>query len=367
MQTLVNGQLSITAEYNIPLGSIKYVGMTNLRDDWFCLGVGSPNTPDPLISCVFKTELITRLKKANPAGFEIRIGPTIEYSKKPGKLAVIKSMKDPTVPRDDLYKSSTIHVGPGEPPNSTSKPTPKGKQLAAKPITTGKLLRPGGPSGGPAKNRPTAARPIPQEARLPQPRAAQQTINHPVNHTVNHPTAPVHPTPIVRKPLASVAATHNRAGSSGSSKGPPPPPPPPPAAAASSEPMAQAKFEFNGQSDKEMSVAFDEVVELLRKEENGWWLVKRVGAEEQGWAPSAYLKEIIVAKKAPPPPPRPNGVGKAKPPAPPKRPGVAGNPDRNSGGAGAGSSGASTSGESFAGGLAEAVSIPNPIALTRPF
>jgi myosin-1 len=100
---------------------------------------------------------------------------------------------------------------------------------------------------------------------------------------------------------------------------------------------------------------------LIRKEGNGWWLVKKLETEEQGWAPSAYLEEIEVKKSVPPPPPppasRPNGVvGKKKPPAPPKRPNVAAKavgvstPDRNS-------SGTSTSGDSFAGGLAEAVSV----------
>jgi hypothetical protein len=88
---------------------------------------------------------------------------SIEYNKKPGKPAQVKVVKDATVPRDDLYKSSTIHTGPGEPPNSISKPTPKGKQIAAKPITKGKLLRPGGPGGGPSKlaSRPAQPRPVP--------------------------------------------------------------------------------------------------------------------------------------------------------------------------------------------------------------
>lgn len=332
--------------------------MTNLQDDWFCLGIGSPNAPDPLISCIFKTELVTRLKNARPDGLDLRIGPTIEYSKKPGKIVVVKSMKDPSVIRGDLYKSSTIHVGPGESPNSTSKPTPKGKQLPPKPITTGKLLRPGGPKGGAAKNRPTAARPIPQEPRLiPQPRAmpvgqpaaaAQPAAQHAIQPTIA-------PRPAART-TAAVAATHNRTASASR---PPPPPPPAPAPAASSSPMAKAKFDFTGQSDKELAVTAGQIVELLRKEENGWWLVKYVGVEQQGWAPSAYLEEVVapIKKAAPPPPPRPNGVGKAKPPAPPKRPGVGSTSDRHSAGSAsmATSSGAS-SGESFAGGLAEAVS-----------
>src|SRR4051794_4022003 len=91
---------------------------------------------------------------------------SIEYNKKPGKPAVVKVVKDPNVPRDDLYKSGTIHTNQGEPPNSVSKPTPRGKQVTARPITKGKLLRPGGPNGGPSKlaSRPAQSRAVPQPA-----------------------------------------------------------------------------------------------------------------------------------------------------------------------------------------------------------
>lgn len=356
MQSLVNNQLSIFAEHNIPLGSIKYVGMTNLRDDWFCLGIGSAQAPDPLLSCVFKTELITRMRRALRSGLDIRFGPTIEYSKKPGKIVVVKSKKDPNIPRDDVYKSSTIHVGPGEPPGSVSKPTPKGKQVAAKPITTGRLLRPGGPKGGPAMNRPTAPRPIPQEPRaIPQPQAQPLVTANPV-------VAAAASAAQQRIPTAAAvpAGPPARNASTASSRPPPPPPPPPqPQPAASAEPTCKAKYDFAGTTDKELSVSTGEIVVIIRKEGNGWWLVKRLDSSTQGWAPSAYLEEIITKKVAPPPPRRPNGIEKKKPPAPPKRPGVAGTPDRNSA-AGNSSSGASTSGESFAGGLAEAVGIPSP-------
>ncbi|KAJ4335351.1 class II myosin, partial [Didymella glomerata] len=65
-----------------------------------------------------------------------------------------------------MYKSGTVHTGQGESPSSVSKPTPKGKQVAAKPITKGKLLRPGGPGGGPSKlaSRPAQPRPVPAPA-----------------------------------------------------------------------------------------------------------------------------------------------------------------------------------------------------------
>ena len=59
-----------------------------------------------------------------------------------------------------------------------------------------------------------------------------------------------------------------------------------------------------------MSLKKDEVVELVEKDDNGWWLVKKNGVE--GWAPNNYLELVPKASPAPPapaPPPR-----KAPPP-----------------------------------------------------
>ena len=57
----------------MPLGAIKFVGTSTLKDDWFSLGVSSPQEPDPLVSCVFKTEFFTQLKNAMPGGLNLRI------------------------------------------------------------------------------------------------------------------------------------------------------------------------------------------------------------------------------------------------------------------------------------------------------
>ena len=163
VQSIVNNSLQISSERTIPIGMVKYIGCSTLRDDWFSLGCGSPQEPDPLINCVFKTEFFTQFKKVAVGGFNLRISDSIEYNKKPGKPAVVKVVKDPAVPRDDLYKSGTIHVGQGESPSSQSRPTPRGKAIV-RPITTGKLLRKGGPGGAPAKNLPARSRPVPAAA-----------------------------------------------------------------------------------------------------------------------------------------------------------------------------------------------------------
>ncbi|KAK8162821.1 P-loop containing nucleoside triphosphate hydrolase protein [Phyllosticta citrichinensis] len=366
-QAMINKQVQIVADRTMSLGAIKFVSCSNLKDDWFSLGVGSPQEPDPLLHCYFKTEFFTHLKNATRGTFDLKIGPTVDYNKKPGKIVSVKTQKDPQVPYYlDVYKSSTIQTSPGEAPNSVSKPTPKGKQIAAKPITKGKLLRPGGPGGGPSK---LANRPKPTPAPAPAPAAAAAASRRPVPQ----------PAPALSNGAAPAARPDSSA-----SRAPPPPPPPPAPPSAPKEPTYKALYDFNGQTSGELSVSKDEIVLVLQKENNGWWLAKRLDNSAQGWAPSAYLEEHISAARPAPPPPPPaaparavptpingnaaNGTasaaaakakGKPVPPAPPaKRPAAKGKPapppapaqPRDSG-VSAGSGG----GGSMAGGLAEAL------------
>jgi len=60
-QVLANRQVQIQAERTIPVGAIKFISCTTLKDDWFSIGVGSPQEPDPLVNCIFKTEFFTHL------------------------------------------------------------------------------------------------------------------------------------------------------------------------------------------------------------------------------------------------------------------------------------------------------------------
>jgi len=68
--------------------------------------------------------------------------------------------------------------------------------------------------------------------------------------------------------------------------------------------MYKAKYAFEGQ-EGEISLRKDDVVELLQKDDNGWWLVVKDG--EEGWAPYNYLELVppkIAPAAIPPPPPR---------------------------------------------------------------
>ena len=88
--------------------------------------------------------------------------------------------------------------------------------------------------------------------------------------------------------------------------------------------MYRAKFAFQGQ-EGEISLQKDDIVELVEKDENGWWLVKKDG--EEGWAPNNYLELVPQKPRAPPaaPPPPARRLPPSTPviPSPPAAPKVA--------------------------------------------
>ncbi|KAH9486271.1 class II myosin [Psilocybe cubensis] len=282
--TAKDGQYLTTLERKIPLVTIKSVAMSTLRDDWMAINVGSSEEGDPIISCVFKTEFVTQLVKLTSSNINVVISPMIDYVKKKDKRAQIKFIKDETVPRNDVYKSHTVHVPSGEPPNSVSRPPAKRKPGVVRPITQGKLLRAGGPD---KKSQPARAKPKPATQPLPG-----QTTSSTLKST---------PMPISTPAVASNGAKSKPPPAPPRNVAPPPPPPPP---KQPEVPLYRAKFAFEGQ-EGEMSLKKDDVVELVEKDDNGWWLVKKDGQE--GWAPNNYLELIPpqpAAPAAPPPPPR---------------------------------------------------------------
>jgi myosin I len=374
-QQIVNKQIQTSIQRTIPLGSIKFIGTSNCHDDWFSLGVGSPQEPDPLLNCLLKTELFTQMQIVTHGAFNLKISDSIEYAKKPGKMQLIKVVKDSTATQDS-YKSQTIHTSPGQPSNSVSRPMPKAKPIPAKPFTKGRLIKPGGPGGRPSKLS-AGNRNIKPVSNSYAPAASQQ-------RTVAQPA------------VASMPSHTRNASSTSSARAPPPPPPlaPPP---TSKEPQYRVLYDFAGQSANEITLRKDDLITVVRKENNGkfatdaltsntnicflgWCLAKTASGE--GWAPTSYLKEEappaarVIRPIAPPPPPalpKVNGANgsaaraKPQPPAPPaKRPAAGRKPapppaPRDSGmslngSAGSGTdSGRNTPTPSLAGGLAEAL------------
>ncbi|KAJ7269424.1 microfilament motor [Mycena haematopus] len=296
--TAKDGRAQTTLERKIPLVTIKSIGMSNLRDDWMCLNGNTAEEGDPIFSCYFKTELVANLLALTQASISLLISPTMTYSKKKDKKAEIKFIKDETVKKDDLYKSHTVHVPSGEPAGSLSRPPAKRKPGIVRPITQGKLLKAGGPSDKPkpaSKPKPTA-RPLPGKTTT-------SAVGAPVIQA-----KPAAPKPA---PTSSSAAVRAPPTKRTSVAAPPPPPPPPPAAPAKpAVPMYRAKFDFAGE-EGEMTLAKDDLVELLEQDDNGWWLVKKDGV--QGWAPNNYLELVPAPAAAAPPPPARNRPVPSKP------------------------------------------------------
>ncbi|KAF9486594.1 hypothetical protein BDN70DRAFT_870194 [Pholiota conissans] len=293
-----NGATQLSVDRKIPLVTIKSIGMSTLRDDWLVINGSASEEGDPVISCVFKTELVTHLVKATNTNANLLINPVVDYSKKKDKKAQIKFIKDDTVPRNDIYKSHTVHVPSGEPPNSVSRPPAKRKPGVVRPITSGKLLKAGSPSKKPAASRPKpAAQPLPGRSSTAAPKLAAASYT------------PAASTPAAAPVLKSTVAKTKTPPAPPRHNAPPPPPPPP---KAPEVPLYRAKFPFDGQ-EGEMSLKKDDIVELVEKDDNGWWLVKK-GAEE-GWAPNNYLELVPAAQEpaAPPPPPRKAPPPKAAP------------------------------------------------------
>lgn len=329
---VVNRQLTTIVERAIPVPNIKYLAMSNLRDDWLAISVQDQREPDPFISCLFKTELVTQLKQLRP-GLEVRIGPTVQYFKKAGKLNTIKYQVDSTAGPDDFYKSGTVHVPPGAPPNSESDPTPK-KARKAGSATTAR------PAPRRAPPQSAAARPVPSSAPTPQASAARRnppppppaapssrkpTLKMPVPFPGNqtgtgagaaaaaasaaYNPAPVTVTPPQRKPIApvsrhtptaSVSSINNNSrpvsmisavSSAPKPKPTPPPPAPPPAVApqAPSEPLHKVLYDFTSTAPNQISIAKDEYVQIVTQGSEGWCLVKRRDGSAEGWAPVAYI------------------------------------------------------------------------------
>jgi myosin I len=257
-QMMVNHVPQISIERTVPLGAIKYIGTSTCRDDWFSLGVGAPQEPDPLMNCVFKTEMFTQMQRVMPGGFSLKIAEMIDYAKKPGKMQMVKVLKDSQVPVD-FYKSGAVHTQQGEPPNSVSRPTPKGKPVPPRPITRGKLIKPGGPGGRPSRLTGN---------RKPQPRPGASSVA--ADRFSAQPAAVMASAGIPSHTRPAVSSSHQSANRPMHQPATRQPPPPPPAAApAKPKIMAKVMFDFAGTKENELTVKEGEMIEIVQKENNG--------------------------------------------------------------------------------------------------
>ncbi|CAG8541360.1 16426_t:CDS:10, partial [Acaulospora morrowiae] len=273
--------LTMNVERSINLTSITKISLSNLRDDWMIIHIDNPTKElgDLVCSCYFKTEFLVHLLQRTGSRVEVNIAANIEYTKKIGKTAKIKFVKDETVQRNDVYKSQTVSVCSGEPANSVSNPPCQRKETSSKPKAGGKTVKPASKIA--SKTVPT--------------RAAQTESSRVVPKSPNEQKAP-------RKSSESTEKITQR--TSTSARIPPPPP--------SRNPMYKGLYDFMTEDDGELSFKKGDILEVMEKDDNGWWLAKN--DDGQGWVPSNYLEEVKVAapkpvpvpaKRRPPPPPAP--------------------------------------------------------------
>lgn len=312
-QQVVDNQAQYQIELNIPATQIPRVSLSSLQDDWVAINLESNSEADPFINTMFKTEMVTQLKKLNNS-LEIVINPTVGYAKKPGKMRTIKFVVSGTVPIDgDLYKSATVSVRQGLPATSVSKPKPKGRSLISNAVAKYKLtLAATGATrqyeNGRRQPQQYEQRQQIQQQPRSQPFQSQQTYARP--NGMKPRVAPrVAPKPRIAPKLQPKPQlkpqnklTHRT-----------PPPPPPPVQNTPKWPTYKAAYDFPGSgSPSELPVVKDTVVYILQDAGNGWSLGKTLDEKKEGWIPTAYIVKCEMPKKAtaaPPPPPPPATSG----------------------------------------------------------
>ncbi|CAI5061029.1 ATV_HP_G0026380.mRNA.1.CDS.1 [Saccharomyces cerevisiae] len=231
-QTLVQNAMTYTQDYKIDVRNIQAVSLTNLQDDWVAIKLASSGQPDPLINTYFKTELITHLKRLNDK-IQIKIGSAIEYQKKPGKLHSVKCQINESAPKyGDIYKSSTISVRRGNPPNSQVHKKPRKKssissgyhasssQATRRPVSIAATQHvPTAPASRHSK------KPAPPPPGMQNKAATRRSVPNPAS-TLTASKSNARPSP----PTAATRATPAAAamGSDRQANIPPPPPPPHP-------------------------------------------------------------------------------------------------------------------------------------------
>lgn len=332
-QNAVQNQITYTVDYKIDVKQIKYVSLTNLQDDWVGIFVANSTLPDPLINTYFKTELITHLKSLNK-GIEVKIGPTLEYQKKPGKIHVVKCQISESAPKyGDIYKSSTISVRKGHPATSKSHPKPKKKSTyqdyAPQHRTSTSIGQPSIPTATRSTVVPTTGKQAPakppapkirQKKPAPPPPAKKQSQPAPSSNVANiaataaqaayHPQPAVHNseqeagvnhgTPPRQTPMGASQGSRSRqepksnfaTASSPAKSAVPPPPPPPPPASKPSVPKFEAAYDFVGTgSPSELPLSKGDIVYISRQEPSGWSLAKTLDGAKEGWIPTSYMTE----------------------------------------------------------------------------
>ncbi|CAO3653052.1 unnamed protein product [Cunninghamella blakesleeana] len=312
--------LQMMDEKVIPFNSIEKLSTSTLRDDWLVIHLNNSPEGDVLLNCIFKTELASHILQQSNGRILLNVEQNIQYKKKGGKATTLQFIKDETIKGDDTYKSHVVRVSSGEPASSESRGMIATKSNFNNRPNTTPASRPLPSSSNrptpalPTSNRPTPA-PLSSSIRPPgttspiRPPGISSSIRPPgISSGIRPPgvSSGIRPPPAPSAP--SITPPINNATSQRRTAPPPPPPPPsnnsPPPPPPPSKPQYKAIYPFQSAEEGEITFQKGDILEILEKDENGWWLAKFKNKE--GWVPSNYLEEYKPPTSSrPPPPPAP--------------------------------------------------------------
>lgn len=71
-----DGRVTTSLERKIPIVTIQGLSLTNLRDDFVAINVNPCEEGDPILTCVFKTEMLCVLLTLTGGNLSVNIGPS---------------------------------------------------------------------------------------------------------------------------------------------------------------------------------------------------------------------------------------------------------------------------------------------------
>jgi myosin-1 len=230
----------------IPLIHVHTCSLSTLKDNFVV--VHAQNTPDLLIECSHKTEMLAVMleyyQKLTSRQFTLEFNNNLQYQVSTDTRQLV-FQSDGSAQRAKLKKTGkvlTISICPGIGKDADTAPKITFSQPVSKPAV---------------HNVPKA-----------QPQANTQ-YQQPANTGINTPAG-----------MAGIAAAiQNRGGGA-----PAPRPPPTP-----SKPMAKALYPYTGTTPEELSFQENDMIAILKKDPGGWWEGELRG--KRGWIPANYVQE----------------------------------------------------------------------------
>lgn len=316
----VQNQVQTTLERKIPLVTIRSVGLSNLRDDWMALNTTSQEEGDPLISCVFKTEFLVHLQQRTNGAVQINIGPTCVSRSSCRCLSAADLFasysQHPVLEEEGQDGDNLVQEGRVYPARRRLQVVDRQRSLGSasnEPVRPALRSQAEAEEGGSAEAgqreslRPLVAHNGTDSNCIQRPTGAKRPTPQSLPGAAGFGAVPAAPAGIPRAPPAPQAPAAKAAPVSTGRTAPPPPTrapaPPPPRPEPEVEQykacvpipafwvqistltsVARSLFAFETDQPGELPLKKDDILEVVTKDDGGWWLIKK--GSQEGWAPS---------------------------------------------------------------------------------